>query len=187
MTMAESEAHKAAPKTAAAKPTASKTAAAKPAVTATAASPAGTHEAQSSSRNTVPSAAAARKSAASGKLIAIVRVRSNPRMSQKEEDTLHMLHLDVPNSCVIVHEAPHTTGMIRKVHGVLSWGEVSDEVVAALRAKVKDAKAMAFRLNPPSKGYGRKGIKIAFSQGGALGNRGEKINDLIKRMLLHTT
>lgn len=173
------EAHKAAPKTAAP--------AAKPAAGKPAAPKAGAHEAQSSSRNTVPTEAAARKAAASGKLIAVVRVRSSPRMSQREEDTLHMLHLDVPNSCILVHEAPHITGMIHMVHGVLSWGEASDEVVAALRAKAKDAKAMSFRLNPPSKGYGRKGIKIAFSQGGALGYRGEKINDLIKRMLQHTS
>ncbi len=163
--------------------------AAKPAAKPVAAKPAAakTQEAQSSSRNTVPTEAAARKAAASGKLIAVVRVRANPRMSQMEEDTLHMMHLDVPNSCVLIPEAPHTTGMIRKVQGVLTWGEASDEVVAALRTKAGDAKAMAFRLNPPSKGYGRKGIKIAFSQGGALGYRGEKINDLVKRMLQHTT
>jgi large subunit ribosomal protein L30 len=118
-----------------------------------------------------------------GKLIAVVRVRSSPRMSQQEEDTLHMLHLDVPNSCVVISDAANTMGMVHKVQGVLTWGEVSDEVVAALRKKANDAKANAFRLNPPRKGYGRKGIKVAFSQSGALGYRGEKINDLIKRML----
>lgn len=40
-----------------------------------------------------------------------------------------------------------------------------------------------FRLNPPIKGYGRKGIKIPFSKSGALGDRKEKINDLLKRMV----
>jgi len=40
-----------------------------------------------------------------------------------------------------------------------------------------------FRLNPPSKGYERRGIKKPFSLGGALGYRKEKINDLIKRMV----
>ncbi len=40
-----------------------------------------------------------------------------------------------------------------------------------------------FCLNPPRKGFGRKGIKVAFAVGGALGYRGEKINDLILRML----
>ena len=37
------------------------------------------------------------------------------------------------------------------------------------------------RLHPPRKGY--EGIKRAYTTGGALGYRGKKINDLIKRML----
>jgi large subunit ribosomal protein L30 len=39
-----------------------------------------------------------------------------------------------------------------------------------------------FRLHPPSKGYKGK-IKRSFISGGELGNRGEKIDDLLKRML----
>ena len=37
-----------------------------------------------------------------------------------------------------------------------------------------------FRLHPPRKGY--EGIKRSFKEGGALGYRGEKINNLIRRM-----
>lgn len=40
-----------------------------------------------------------------------------------------------------------------------------------------------FRLKPPVKGFERKGIKVPFSMGGALGYRKDKINDLILRML----
>ncbi len=40
-----------------------------------------------------------------------------------------------------------------------------------------------FRMRPPSKGYGRAGIKKPFKVGGALGYRGEYINELIERML----
>ena len=39
-----------------------------------------------------------------------------------------------------------------------------------------------FRLGPPSKGLERKGLKASFKVGGSLGDRKEKINDLIKRM-----
>jgi large subunit ribosomal protein L30 len=39
-----------------------------------------------------------------------------------------------------------------------------------------------FRLSPPNKG-GYEGIKRHFSVGGALGYRGEKINDLLRRMI----
>ncbi|HEC82133.1 MAG TPA: 50S ribosomal protein L30 [Thermoplasmatales archaeon] len=38
-----------------------------------------------------------------------------------------------------------------------------------------------FRLSPPQKGY--EGIKRSFKNKGALGYRGDKINDLIRRML----
>ena len=40
-----------------------------------------------------------------------------------------------------------------------------------------------FRLSPPRKGLEAKGIKVPFSQGGVLGYRKEKINDLIMRMI----
>jgi large subunit ribosomal protein L30 len=40
-----------------------------------------------------------------------------------------------------------------------------------------------FRLHPPRKGYERGGIKKPFKLGGALGFRGEKINELIARMM----
>ncbi len=40
-----------------------------------------------------------------------------------------------------------------------------------------------FRLSPPRKGFERKGVKVPFSQGGVLGYRKDKINDLIMRMV----
>jgi large subunit ribosomal protein L30 len=49
--------------------------------------------------------------------------------------------------------------------------------------KIKDFKQMkpVFRLHPPKKGY--SSVKRAFSVGGALGYRGDKINELLRRML----
>ncbi|ACX72077.1 MAG: 50S ribosomal protein L30 [Methanococci archaeon] len=40
-----------------------------------------------------------------------------------------------------------------------------------------------FRLHPPKKGFERGGIKKPFSIGGALGYRGEKINELLEKMM----
>ena len=40
-----------------------------------------------------------------------------------------------------------------------------------------------FRLHPPVGGFERKGIKVPFAQGGVLGYRKGKINDLIKKMI----
>jgi large subunit ribosomal protein L30 len=39
-----------------------------------------------------------------------------------------------------------------------------------------------FRLHPPSKGFKGK-IKRGYGSGGELGYRGEKINELLRRML----
>lgn len=57
------------------------------------------------------------------------------------------------------------------------------EAVAAGEASFRDVKGMktVFRLHPPIKGY--EGNKRPYKTGGALGNRGDNINDLIKRML----
>ena len=40
-----------------------------------------------------------------------------------------------------------------------------------------------FNLHPPLKGFERKGIKMPFGKGGVLGNRKEKIFELIEKML----
>lgn len=40
-----------------------------------------------------------------------------------------------------------------------------------------------FRLHPPKGGFERRGIKTPYKLGGVLGNREEKINDLIVKML----
>lgn len=56
---------------------------------------------------------------------------------------------------------------------------------AVLEGKANLAKLgvkKVFRLKPASKGLERKGLKAGFKFGGSLGDRGEKINDLIKRM-----
>lgn len=59
------------------------------------------------------------------------------------------------------------------------------KAVSEGKAKIKDFKTLkpVFRLNPPLKGFERAGIKKPFKTGGALGYRGEKINELIERML----
>jgi len=65
------------------------------------------------------------------------------------------------------------------------FGTAADMAKAMIDSgyKMKDvegAKAV-FRLHPPAKGY--EGIKRSYRNGGALGYRGEAINELIARML----
>ena len=52
------------------------------------------------------------------------------------------------------------------------------------KAKLSDINLkLPFRLTPPTKGFERKGIKIPYTLGGALGNRETAINGLLKRMI----
>ena len=115
-------------------------------------------------------------------MIAVVRVRGSINVNTKIVDTLNMLHLGKKNSCIVFVPTESAMGMIKKVKDYITWGEISQETLALLTDKRK-AKNKSFHLNPPKKGFGRKGVKVPFSKSGALGYRGEKMNDLITRML----
>ena len=144
--------------------------------------------------------------AGSGNKFVVVLVRGLIDLSHDVKDTLAMLRLFRKNHAVVVDNTPIIRGMIVKVKDNVTWGEIDDATIKELIEKRgeeflarktdvkkkykyatfsfngKDYKPY-FRLNPPRKGFGRKGIKVPFSVGGGLGYRGEKINDLIKRML----
>ena len=109
--------------------------------------------------------------------IGVIMIRSEVSFSQQIKDTLKMLGLKKKNACVILDNTPSNLGMVKKAKDLVTWGELNEEVLGLL----KDKKVI--NLHPPRGGFERKGIKIPFKVGGALGYRGEKINDLIKRML----
>ena len=142
------------------------------------------------------------------KKIIIVRVRGRVRLLTKIKDTLDMLRLYNTNYCVVLDNTPTTMGMIKFAKDYITWGEADETIISELfekrgmlytgpltdsKKKIKyDSKyvefkskkyARFFRLNPPRGGYGRKGIKKAFTEKGALGNRAEKINDLVRKMM----
>jgi large subunit ribosomal protein L30 len=70
-----------------------------------------------------------------------------------------------------------------KEHQVDSFKILVSKVMENRDALQKVGIKPVFRLNPPSKGYERAGIKKAFTVNGALGYRSEKINDLIGKMM----
>jgi len=55
----------------------------------------------------------------------------------------------------------------------------------AFKKEIKEVPGMKnfFKLQPPRRGFERKGVKTQFAQGGVLGYRKDRINDLIMRML----
>jgi len=138
---------------------------------------------------------------------AAIRLKGLTQISTKIEDTLQGLRLYKVNYCTVVPNNPVYLGMLKKAKDYLTWGEIDDETFKLLvekrgeqfngresdsNEKIKyngfmelNGKKLKkyFRLNAPRKGLGRKGIKHSFQQGGALGYRGAKINELIKRML----
>jgi len=143
------------------------------------------------------------------KLFAVVRVRGSVGITRDLADTLMMLRLHRINHCVIVPKNQNFDGMLHKARNFITWGEIDKETLEKLVAKrgrfagdkrVTDlnyAKELAhlilsgknvketgikpvFRLSPPSKGY--KSTKALFPKG-SLGYRGERINELLKRMI----
>ncbi len=139
--------------------------------------------------------------------LAIIRIRGQTKLPKPIIDTFKMLRLYKKNYCVVVDASPSILGMVKKVKDYITWGEIDQETFKLLvekrgkeyksrttdtKAKIKHKKFIEvngkklkpyFRLPPPKGGFERKGIKIPFKVGGALGNRDKKINDLIKRML----
>ena len=116
------------------------------------------------------------------KKIAVVRIRGLVNIRKTIGATLDMLRLYRKNYCAVVPDTAVYKGMVSKVKSYITYGTIDNETEKLLE-KRKQGDNKFYRLNSPKKGYGRKGIKVAFSNGGALGDRKEKINDLIKRMI----
>lgn len=121
----------------------------------------------------------------SKKYVAVVRVRGTVGVKNTIEDTLRRLKLTKPNHVVFYELTPSIEGMIKKVKDFVTWGEVDEKFIKEVEKKASKNKEddNLYRLAPPLKGYGRKGVKYTFQQKGALGYRGEKIKDLIQRMI----
>ncbi len=141
-----------------------------------------------------------------GKKMAVVLIRGTTRAPHFVCKALEVLNLHRVNHAVVVADTPAIKGMIVKVKDYVTWGEISGDAFTELldqrgelyRGRLQDRKKKyqyhvlkvngklykpCFRLNPPTKGFGRKGTKVAYTASGGLGYRGEAINDLIRRML----
>ncbi len=127
--------------------------------------------------------AIAQKAKPSGKKIAIILIRGLVKTPNEVKDTLRMLNLSKNNSCAVVDDTLTIRGMIKIIKDHIAYGEIDAETLKLMQEKRSVPNKKIFTLHPPRGGFERKGIKKDFTVGGALGNRGEKINDLIKKML----
>ena len=118
--------------------------------------------------------------------IAVIRLKGENKITYRVEHALQTLKLYRRNGCSIVPNTPSFLGMVKKVNDFVTWGEIDEETLNLLNTRKKkegDEKGIIhFKLNSPKKGHGRKGLKSSFKRGGAMGYRGEEINELIKRM-----
>jgi len=130
-------------------------------------------------------------------LLAVVRIKGSAKTTADLERTFARMKLNTINSCVVIPaDGPHR-GMLQKINGYATWGEVSKEMLERLiekrgegdskKAKEKAAKAIKdgsmkdmFRLSPPSGGF--RSVKLPYPKGD-VGYRGEKINALLGRMI----
>ncbi|MFH1445677.1 MAG: 50S ribosomal protein L30 [Nanoarchaeota archaeon] len=146
-----------------------------------------------------------KKDVKGGSYLAVVRIRGDVNTEKKVRNTLSILRLNRVNHCIILPKKPEFEGMLKKAQRSITWGEVSSDMLEKIvykrgrfagdkRVDKKDVKSIAkkmldnqsvdikpvFRMSPPSKGF--KGTRLPYPKGD-LGYRGEKINELLKRMI----
>ncbi len=134
------------------------------------------------------------------KLLAVIRVRGRVGVRQSITETLIRLNLKRVNNLAILYGNKSNLGMIQKCNDFVTYGEIKEEMLNKLfeakeiklakdeldsvqkgKKNLKSVINKSITMHPPRHGY--EGIKFGYSSGGALGYRGEAINDLIKRML----
>ncbi|MEK6808648.1 MAG: uL30 family ribosomal protein [Nanoarchaeota archaeon] len=139
--------------------------------------------------------------------ICAIRVRGQTGVKTDVVDTLNMLRLYKNNYCVVLEPKKEFLGMLSKCKDYITWGEIDKETHEAIvksrgeeyKGRLADSKGKInykkfivindkkykpfFRLNPPIKGFGRNGIKATIKQHGALGYRGDKMKELVLRMI----
>ncbi len=117
--------------------------------------------------------------------IAAIRLRGKWNIRKEIEDTLTLLGVKRKNNCVVLENNKYNLGMLKKAKDYITYGEIKEETLKKLIEKKKPTKQTEkkaiFSLPNPKKGF--KSIKKGFNQGGDLGYRGEKINELIERII----
>lgn len=138
-------------------------------------------------------------------MICVIRIHGRVGLREEIVNGLNRLRLRKKYSCIVINPTKEQEGMIKKLRDFVAFGEINKETfekliekrgkIIGLNKKI-DAKKIVeglekgkkyedlnlkpfFRLHPP-----RRGIKskLHFPKG-VLGYNGDKINDLLGRML----
>jgi len=142
-------------------------------------------------------------------MYAVIRIRGTVNISPNISKTLEHLNLRRINNMSLWKDEPQMLRMIKTVEDYVAFGEINDETLKEVISKkgkpidntqkfdlkkaveeIKKGKTLnqagvtnCFRMSPPRGGFERNGVKKSFKMGGAAGNRKEKINELIMRMM----
>lgn len=135
------------------------------------------------------------------RVLVVVRLKGNVGMDPDTRKTIESLKLSRAFTAGLFPYSPSLEGMLKKVQRYLTWGKPNKQTIFTLLKRAgyvsKDAEKLSeqlengdaelpapllVRLRPPRKGFG-KSVKKAFKSGGEYGDRGEAINELLKRML----
>ena len=111
-------------------------------------------------------------------MLAVLRIKGRVEVREGIRDTMEILGLGKKHSLIFIEQTPSNLGMLKKSKDYLTWGEASEKTIEMLKEK-KGAKDV-YHLAPPRKGF--KSLKQRWPRGD-LGYRGDKINELIERML----
>ncbi len=139
--------------------------------------------------------------------IAVIRIKGLTKIEAGMKETLERTRLRRKYVCVIMKESPETRIILNKIRSFVAYGKIDDATLKELVTKraepasaensnkkkvdvekaIKEVKAGEyvtikpyFRLQPPIGGV--KSSKKHFPKG-ILGEHGEEINKLLKRML----
>ena len=136
-------------------------------------------------------------------MIIVVRISGMVEMQSYYQETLFRMGLRRKYSAVLLKESKETSNLLQNVRNFVAFGKIEPRLMEELiskRAKSPDGKRVDakkvaeliekegieksgikpfFRLHPPRKGIDSK---THFPKG-ILGDNGEKINDLVRRML----
>lgn len=63
---------------------------------------------------------------------AVIRVRGHINIKEDIEDTMTLLRLNRVNHCVVIPQNEVYKGMLQKAKDLITWGEVSDEMLAKM-------------------------------------------------------
>lgn len=110
----------------------------------------------------------------------LVKIQDAVTWGEIDEETFKML---LQKRGKLPGKAPLTEQYLKEKCNI-SFEQFAKEFMAG-KKELKEIPGLKvfFKLNPPIRGFERKGIKTPFSMGGVLGYRKEKINELLRRMI----